>query len=341
MLRVTPLKAISFVSLSAALLSSCSLSQYAAKVNGQVITQGQLVSELKDVASNKPFVAQIEKSQGSIYGSGAGTFSSAFTAEILNRRISVTLIQQALKKLHLPVSQSALAVAYPEAAAGFGGATVFAGFPKNYQAQLVNDTAAIDTLEAHLVGKSLSPTAVNNYYNQHLGAFTEYCSSDILVTTQSAAASIAKQVAAGSSFASLAQKDSKDTNTASNGGALGCGLLSQYSQAFGPSFAQEVSSLGVNQVSSPFQGSQGWYLIEVTSKPVVPETQAVPNIVTQLLGSAAPTKLADYVQSFAKASQVEVNPSYGRLSLANGQVSVLPPSAPSAAAQKAFFATPS
>ncbi len=340
-MRFRYLKEVVLTAGAGVLLSACSVSPYAAKVNGTVITQGELINELKSVALNKSFVAQLEKSQGSIYGSGSGTFSSTFTAEILNRRISITLINEALDRLHLKVSPSALAVAYPVASAGFGGATVFAGFPKAYQAQLISDTAAVNTLESHLAGKVLTSSTINSYYNQHVGSFTEYCSSDILVSTQSQASSLASQISKGASFSTIAKKYSKDTNTAANGGVLGCGLLSQYTSAFGSTFTSAVSALGVNQVSKPFKGGQGWYLVEVTSKPVVPEAQAVPSIVSQLLGSQAPTKLAQYVQSFAKSSSVYVNPAYGSLSLANGQVAVLPPSQPSSVAQKGFFPTPS
>ncbi len=326
---------------AAVTLSACSVAPYAAKVNGKVITQSQLMNEMNSMASNKAFVAQIQKSQGSIYGSGTGTFSSKFTAQILNRRISITLVDEALSRLHLKISPSVLSVAYPMAASAFGGTAVFSAFSKSYQAQLIKDTAAVNALEAHLAGKQLTPSSINSYYNHNIGSFTEYCSSEILVPTQAEASTLATKIAKGAAFPAVASKYSKDTTNAANGGVLGCGLLSQYTSAFGPAFTSAVSSLGVNQVSKPFQGIKGWYLVDVTSKPVVPEAQATPTIVSQLLGSKAGTQLVQYVQSFAKASNIYVNPAFGSLSLANGQVAVLPPSQPSATAQKGFFPTPS
>lgn len=321
------------------ILASCNFTPYAARINGTYISQNQLNSELNAISANPTFVSQLEKSQGSIHGSGTGTYSSAFTAEILNRRISVTLVQQALAKRHITVTPQDLAVAYPVAAAGFGGAAVFSGFPKSYQATLVSDTAAIDTLEASLVKKSLSASSVNQYYNQNLSSFTEYCSSEILATTQAQAQSLAAKISAGAAFATIASKYSKDPNTAPNGGAVGCGLISQYSSAFGSTYAGVVQNTKVNQVSQPFQGTSGWYLVEVTSEPKLSESQAEPTVVSNLLGASAPTKLASYIQAFAKSSNIAINPSYGNLSLAHGQIAVLPPSAPSPAARN-FFPTP-
>lgn len=332
--RLLPLLAASAVALSA-----CSTSPYAAIVNGQRVSVSSLNTELAQVSANKSFLKQIQSSQGSIYGTGKGTYSSAFTAQILNRRVSVILVDQELAHLHLRVGAQQQVLALGVAESGFGGAAVFSQFPPSYRAQLIQDTAAIDTLEAHLVGRSLTVGAIGSYYHSHQAALTEYCASQIVTSTQAQAAALRKTISGGTPFASVAQASSQDPSTAANGGAIGCGMITDYQEALGSSFASTVGSLAVNTVSQPVQVPAGYALIEVTSKGVPPESSVVAVIVNSILGSQGQSLLGLEVQRLARAAKITINPTYGSMSVTAGRVGVVPPKA-SAVAAKGFFKTP-
>jgi parvulin-like peptidyl-prolyl isomerase len=310
-------------------------------VNGQRISVAALDTELHQITSNKSFVAQVESGHEQVFGAGTGTYSSTFTSQILDRRISVDLVEQRLAGLKIAVSNQELAIASSVAAAGFGGASVFAQFPRPYQQQLISDTAALDTYEAHLAHVQLTSAAIESFYRDNLATFTQYCASQILVPTQADANVLRSKILAGASFASVAQASSQDPNTASHGGVIGCGQSSSYAQAFGTAFAAVVVGTPLNTPSQPVQTSSGFSLIDVTSKSVPPVSSVVSEVVTSLLGSRAQTLLGDAIQLSARSSTFVVNPQYGSLSLnSTGGVGVIPPSAPSLAAQQ-FFKTPS
>ncbi len=324
-----------------AVASACTITPYAAKVNGDVISVSALNNELEQMAANKAFVTNIQQSStgGKVFGQGAGTFNSAFTAKVLNRRVSLVLASQLLAKVgHAPL-QSDLAVALPEAQASFGGAAVFAKFPKSYQLQAIKDTADIQLLEASLEHKSISANTLRTIYNQDPQQFAQICSSQILVGSQALAEAAAAQVNAGVSFASVAKAQSKDPNSAANGGAVGCGLLSDYSKVLGKPYAQAIVNLPTGVLSAPFKGANGWAIVEVTSRNIPSFGQAIPELVNAQLGTQGNTILATAISQALKSSKIEVNPAYGSLRLVSGQLGIVPPAPPSAKSLT-FFKAP-
>ncbi len=324
-----------------AIASACSITPYAAKVNGDVISVSALNNELEQMAANKTFVTNIEQSStgSKVFGQGPGTFNSAFTAKVLNRRVSLVLASQLLSKISHPPLRSDLAVALPEAQASFGGAAVFSKFPKAYQLQAIKDTADIQLLEAALEHKSISATTLRAIYNGNPQQFAQICSSQILVGSQALAEAAAAQINAGVSFASVAKSESKDPNSAANGGAVGCGLLSDYSRVLGQPYEKAIVNLPIGVLSAPFKGANGWAIVEVTSRNVPSFGQAIPELVNAQLGSQGNTVLAAAISTALKSANIEVNPSYGSLKLVSGQLGIVPPAAPSASALT-FFKAP-
>jgi hypothetical protein len=323
----------------ASLLASCSITPDAAVVNAKPISVAQLNSELAAITSNKAFVSQVESSSQPVFGAGSSTYATSFVAQILNRRISVDLVEQALARAHYRLSAVDLAIGRQVATAGFGGSAVFNAFPASYQAQLAHDTAAINALQAYLEHVSLTQAAINAYYSANKANLVEYCVSQILVGTQAQAATLQHSIAQGANFASTAASQSLDTNSASKGGAIGCGRIADFTRAFGAGYAQVVAGLALNTVSSPVQISNGWVILEVTAKSLPPETTDVAVVVGALLGANAQAVLASDIQRFAKHSSISVNPAYGTLSIKSGNVAVIPPSTPSKSALN-YFRTP-
>ncbi|GAA5416710.1 foldase protein PrsA [Paraliobacillus ryukyuensis] len=90
----------------------------------------------------------------------------------------------------------------------------------------------------------------------------EVKASHILVADEETAKDIKSQLDDGADFAKLAEENSTDTGSASNGGDLGY---------FGagdmvPEFEEAAYNLEVGEISDPVQTQNGWHIIKVTDK---------------------------------------------------------------------------
>jgi peptidyl-prolyl cis-trans isomerase C len=83
----------------------------------------------------------------------------------------------------------------------------------------------------------------------------------ILLATQAQALSVYQKLRAHAGFAALAQADSLDTLTKSNGGDLGF----QTTLSLGPILGPLVSRLPLNTPSRPVQTPRGYAILEVLS----------------------------------------------------------------------------
>ena len=318
------------VALAASLVASgCTTSNYAAKVGSTYVTVAQLNSELNAIAANSIFVSKIA-SQEPVYGASKSSFNTRFVDQVLNRRIAVDLIESAIRKLGLGLTPMDLQIAKVTAIQSYGGAGAFGAFPASYQKQLVQDTAAITVLEAYLAKVNISASSLKSYYSQNIGQFTEICASHILVGTQAQAASIYSQIKGGASFSALAKADSGDSNTASNGGYIGCGTFANYASAFGPAFASNVLSATPNQVFGPVAEGTGFSVVVVSSKTALSFTQALPSVIAAEFGNTGASALNAFVSGLAKSATVGINPAYGSYSISQSTASVVPPLSPSA-----------
>ncbi|MDB2360744.1 peptidylprolyl isomerase [Porticoccaceae bacterium] len=73
---------------------------------------------------------------------------------------------------------------------------------------------------------------------------------------------IRTQIIAGEDFAKLAKQHSKDPGSALKGGSLGWSTPG----LFVPEFEQTMGSIGLNEISAPFQSQFGWHILQVTER---------------------------------------------------------------------------
>lgn len=319
-------------------LSGCTSTSTAASVNGTNISSKALLAEMSSITSNKAFVKQVESSQ-KVFGQGSNSYNMAFVDEVLNRRISMDLIYQEARKLHISLNSEDIALGRIDAEQTFGGTSVFDQFPKSYQAQLTKDAATLDAVEAGLIHANISLGALKKYYDSNPAQFATICSSQILVGTQAQANSIYSQLKAGGNFASLAKADSGDPNTAPNGGAVGCGTYANYVSALGAAYANVVKTLAPNKFAKPVHLPTGWAIIEVTSRTSAPFDQLTPQIRAAILGTKGQNAISSYLTNVAKTSDITVSPKYGKISVTSSGVGVSPIAAP--ASSKLNFFVPS
>jgi parvulin-like peptidyl-prolyl isomerase len=157
----------------------------------------------------------------------------------------------------------------------------FKGNEKAFQAQLKQQGFTLPLLEIYQRGNLLSDKLykkvtgdvkvsdadVTTYYNDHKSQYVKLSSRDvrhILVNSKKKADDLELQLKAGASFASLAKKFSKDTQSAINGGKL---TIEKGKTV--PEFDKEAFALKTNAVSPPVHTQYGWHIIQALS-PVKP-----------------------------------------------------------------------
>jgi parvulin-like peptidyl-prolyl isomerase len=295
---------------------------YAAKVNGATISQGDINTELVAIRSDPAYLNQIQ-SQSQVTGAGQDSFDSTFVAQVLNRQIVFQLVHQEAVRRGITLSSQDLSLARADTASALGGTSILGGLPASYQNSLIRHSAEVTALEARLAHVDISPAAMAQYYATHQQGFVQQCVSHILASTQSDAAALRAQIVAGASFAQVAQTQSQDQASASNGGQLGCGPTGR----FVTGFEQAVDALPTGQLSQPVQTQFGWHLIEVTSRQPLSLTQAQPQIRAALLANAQ-TALTNTLQRDESRASVSINPRYGTYQTRGNQTGIVPPSAP-------------
>ncbi len=323
------------------LTSACDVTPPAASANGTTISTATLNNQLRTLQTTAAgsCLLQLENAQlASTSGEGAGgpgTYSMTFANAILNNQVGDLLAVQYADSKGITISSTDLAVAMSDfestldgeisaavqqasqagtfsfcqdaTGSSITGKALLTALPSPIRLAQVRNQAVDERLLAR--GADLSDAAVADYYNANLGQFTTACVSLIATDTQAHADQLVAQLNAGETFASVAKANSLDTQTAANGGALGCNYTqAQVEQAL------SVPSVTVGQPIAPVQDpSNGqWIIYEVTSQTVAPLAQAAPVARHELLQSTANVnRVSREIVRFARSSDVSVNPQYG------------------------------
>ncbi len=125
---------------------------------------------------------------------------------------------------------------------------------------------------------------------------------------------VTKRGATDADFQALAKKDSIDTQSAKNGGALG---TTPASKLVAP-FAEAAMALKPGQISKPVHTQFGWHVIKLINKQVTPFAQAK----SQLVQSQGPSVFNAWLKQQATDQTVNVNPKFGRYEVSS--LSVVP-----------------
>jgi hypothetical protein len=324
-------------------LSACdaSVSPGAARVGSETISRSTLTNAVKAVADDAGFVCTLSEDDSSasfsIKGAGAGTYDAGFTAsqltEIIKQRISSTL----LTKLGLSVTPGETAIGLTRLQAELnppsgstcsaGGAQAVGDLAASYRSVLTSEETNLDLIAAHLAGVPLSSAGLATYAKAHESTAYDDCVSAILTTTASAAASARAAIESGQSFGSVAKVDSKDTNSAPNGGVLGCLPVANFQSPLNTS----LETLPVGQVSTPIEFTSesstgtttGYVLLLITTRQAPTTLEAL-----NALNDAEDTAANDVLAKAEAATNVNVDPEFGTWREINGDYQVVPPTGP-------------
>lgn len=297
---------------AAAVLSACGgVTRPAMTVNGSEYSKDELRSELGVVASLEGLQAvAADPSAKPPSTTKAKSYSAELTAQALTNELYGRIIHAEFvaKKLTLPASVEEKAKI--DAATNYGGQAVFAKLPKEFQARAVVRQKEIEALRADAVG--IDPKA---YFDTHKDEFAQTCVSHLLVKTIEEATAARDRVTKGEGFAAVAKSVSTDSGSKDQGGALGCGDVSQYVKPF----ADVAKVLKIDELSTPVKTEFGFHILKVTKRaaPVFDNNQRA--AVLAKLEQGASAKLSERLSARLKSAKVTVDPSIGTYVLDGGQ----------------------
>jgi len=338
---------VSVVALGA-LASACQVTPTAASVNGDTIAVASLNTQMSTLAGSAAGQCLLAL-RGYPAVTAGDSYPTSFAGQVLSNSVGNLVAAQfaAAHGIHTTGADLATArsnytssldggitaMAQQASTAGtispcqksdgsvFTGQELLAALPASVRNSELANQAVDNRLLAR--GADLSAPAVLAFYAANQPLFVIDCVSDIATTSQAAADQVVAKLQAGQSFATLAASSSVDTQTASNGGQLGCNFTESRVLS-----ALQLTSVTVGTPVTPVQTTGGtWVVYEVTSQTVVPVTQAASVIRDDLIHTSANTqRVTAELLVFARHSSIDVNPQYGTWT----GVRITPPATPPA-----------
>jgi inactivated superfamily I helicase len=150
-------------------LAGCTSStNYAAEVNGAVISRSALNHELSEISHNHLFVQAVDQqagSSGSIEGVSPGSYSKTFVAQVLTQRVEYELIHQELARRNALPGESEMQQAETAVLQRYtlqNPGDLYHLFSAQYQHTLVERQAEVTALENAVPGQQ----AVNDLFTK-------------------------------------------------------------------------------------------------------------------------------------------------------------------------------
>ena len=345
------LLALAALAALAAAGTACDLSPPAATTDGGTVSTRQLVDQLELVANTNSeahaYVQCVLAAEGvnlpaSVAGAGNDTVSSAFASFELSTLVLERLVHADLARRGRPVTPADLSAATSDLAAqvdaaaqsgscpqGATGPQVVDHLPAVFRQEQVGFLAAQERLAEVLGHVDLSVGGLMAYYQSHTSEFAEICLSDIAVQSQAQAQQIHDAIASGSAtFAAEATQSSVDSQTAPQGGTLGCVARSAIANQV---ILSALAPLKAGQITQPFQepsttGASLWLVLRFDGDKTVPFSQAETQIRQELLSAQNGTVSAEFGR-ITRAAHVTVDPRFGSWSATAGIQAPAPPPA--------------
>jgi parvulin-like peptidyl-prolyl isomerase len=203
--------------------------------------------------------------------------------------------------------------------------------------ELIRLSLVQEAVAKDLAAPMTTDAKLRKQYESSIGDYTQLHVDHILLDSEKQANAIYDQVTAPGytleDFQALAKKVSTDPNAPQDGGEL-----TQPASQLVEEFSAAAETLKPGEISKPVQTQFGWHVIWMIDKQVTPFDQAK----TQIVQTAATKAFQGWLHD--QASQVQVDPSFGRYDgeqLQVVRISSTDPSATEAAPSSPVNAAPS
>jgi len=173
----------------------------------------------------------------------------------------------------------------------------------------------LNVVQEAVVKERLDEAALREAYQANLPQLTTLEVEHILVADEADAERIAAEVTP-ETFAKIAQRESIDPGSATQGGSLGSFSEAEFQTQFDPDFVAATLALEPGEISGPIRTQVGWHVIRLVHRDVVP----FEDVRDQLEQNATGTVLNEWFIERLGITSVEVNPRFGRFDQETGQV---------------------
>lgn len=167
-------------------------------------------------------------------------------------------------------------------------------------------------VQREVAAEEVTDEELRKTYEENEAQYTRFHAAHILLQTEAEAFEIRGRATA-ENFAGLAMRFSIDPGAAENGGDLG---TVPATAGFDPAFLDAALALQPGEISQPVQTQFGWHVIHLISVEVTPFER----VRQQLLDQASAQAFDDWLSDRLVSAEIVVNPKYGRLDEATGQV---------------------
>ncbi len=169
--------------------------------------------------------------------------------------------------------------------------------------EIVRRVLLFNEVQEAVVTSRVDEAEIRRLYQEQQLQFTLIHAKHILVENRGQALRIEQEVTP-QSFGRLAEANSIDPGSASNGGDLG----TLQAPTLDPAFVQAALELRPGEISEPLHTRFGWHIIQLVSVDVQPFDQ----VRDRLAGSLQAGAFTDWLQEQLDSHRVTVNPRYGR-----------------------------
>ncbi|NTW28473.1 MAG: hypothetical protein HGA39_03815 [Coriobacteriia bacterium] len=237
-------------------------SDVAARVDGQVVTETELNTQLDQLKKQYPDMFS---------GTDSATVTLEYRQTLLDSMIDEILLAKAAKDAKITVSADEVQAQLDQLKSGFSDPTQFdaalksAGFTlATLKAKIESQLTTQKLIDSLSPGTNVSDVEVQDYYDKHKTDYYQKAAkraSHILFKPEDKATAekILAQLKAGGDFAALAKQYSIDTASAVNGGDLGWPTAPYVTE-----FQAGLDKLGKGQMSGLVESPYGWHIILVT-----------------------------------------------------------------------------
>jgi hypothetical protein len=302
--------------LALALAACGSSDETAAEVDGSIITNDQLATDVRLFG----FLT-------SLSGAPCGEPIEGETQESACARLTLSnLIQEELVKGYaaendVVADDAAVADALSQVEGSLGGpgeldaALAEDDLTRREFEELASRLLLFNAVRDALTQAEVTDEQIRQLYEENLAQYTTLSVSHILVDSQREAEEIAAE-ATPKNFAKLAEERSQDPGSAPNGGSLGVLVEGEFTSQFDPTFVEATLALQPGEISAPVQTQFGWHVIYLEDVQIQP----LEAVAEQIVASAAPQAFSAWMQETMRTSEISVNPRYGALNVTTGQV---------------------
>jgi parvulin-like peptidyl-prolyl isomerase len=182
------------------------------------------------------------------------------------------------------------------------------GFTRAGLQMLAERLLLFNVVQEAIVDERLDEESLQALYDESAQQFTTVEVAHILLETREEAEEVAAD-ATPENFAKLARQRSVDPGSGPQGGNLGSYSETQYRQQFDPTFVEASLALQPGEISGVVETQFGFHVIELIRRDVAPFEE----VRDQLAAQQGAQVFDDWLVERYDATDIEVNPRYGRL----------------------------